>query len=90
MEKGYVDFARLHKIRQKEAFFVTSAKNNMRFKRMYSKSVDKTMRVPSDQIGKLEISYSKKDYPGKLNRIKYYDKEHKKTLVFLTNSTDLQ
>lgn len=90
MDKGYIDFARLHKIHQKESFFVTRAKNNMRFKRMYSKSVDKTTSVLSDQIGKLETYYSKKDYPDKLRRIKYYDKEHKKYLVFLTNNTDLK
>jgi hypothetical protein len=80
MDKGYIDFARLHKIHQQESFFVTRAKDNLRFKRMYS----------SDQIGKLENFYSKKDYPDKLRKIKYYDKERKKNLVFLTNNTNLK
>lgn len=90
MDKGYIDFARLHKLHQQGSFFVTRAKDNMRFKRMYSKSVDKITGVMSDQIGKLEGFYSKKDYPAKLRRIKYYDTERKKILVFLTDNTDLK
>ncbi len=53
------------------------------------KPVDKTTGVKSDQIGKLEMYYSKKDYPDKLRRIKYYDEEHKRDLVFLTNNINL-
>ncbi len=90
MDKGYIDFTRLYKINQQGSYFVTRAKDNLRFKRMYSKAVDKTTGVLSDQIGKLEIYYSKKDYPDKLRRINYYDKERKKNLVFLTNNPDLK
>lgn len=90
VDKAYIDFGRLFKLHSQGAFFVTRAKNNMRFKRMYSNPVDKTNGVQYDQIGKLEGYYSKKDYPGKLRRIKYYDKESKKTLIFLTNNTDLE
>ena len=90
MDKGYIDFSRLYKLHSHGSYFVTRAKDNMRFKRMYSKAVDKTTGVLSDQIGKLEVYYSKKDYPDKLRRIKYYDEEHKKNLVFLTNNTDLK
>lgn len=89
VDKAYIDFSRLYKLHSQGAFFVTRAKNNMRFKRMYSNQVDKTKGVQYDQNGKLEGYYSKKDYPGKLRRIKYYDKESKKTLIFLTNNTDL-
>ena len=90
VDKGYIDFSRLHKIHTHGSFFVTRTKDNTRFKRMYSKSVNKTTGVQSDQIGKLETYYSKKDYPSKLRRIKYYDDERKKELVFLTNNTNLK
>jgi hypothetical protein len=90
VDKGYIDFSRLHKIHTHGSFFVTRAKDNTRFKRMYSKSVNKTTGVQSDQIGKLETYYSKKDYPSKLRRIKYYDEERNKELVFLTNNTNLK
>lgn len=90
MDKGYIDFKRLHKLHSQGSFFVTRAKDNTRFKRMYSNVVNKITGVISDQIGKLENYYSKKDYPDKLRRIKYFDVEHNKNLVFLTNNFDLQ
>ena len=75
LDRGYIDFFRLHKIYKHGAFFVTRAKDNMRFKRIYSKKADKTAGVISDQIGNLETYKSKKEYPDKLRRIKFYDKE---------------
>lgn len=89
-DKGYIDFLRLYKIHTNGSFFVTRAKENLKFKRMYSKTVDKTTGVQSDQIGKLIVYKSKKEYPEKLRRIKYYDSEHDKDLVFLTNNIDLK
>ena len=90
MDKGYIDFKRLHTLHSQGSFFVIRAKDNTRFKRMYSNVVYRTTGVLSDHIGKLENYYSKKDYPDKLRRIKYYDVEHNKNLVFLTNNFDLQ
>jgi hypothetical protein len=90
VDKAYIDFNRLYKLNVQGGFFVTRAKDNMRFKRMYSNPVDKTKGVKYDQIGKLETFYPKKDYPGKLRRIRYYDEESKKELVFLTNNTSLE
>jgi len=89
MDKGYIDFSRLYRIHQQGSFFVTRAKENLRFKRMYSKLADKAKGVLSDQIGNLEIYNSKKDYPDKLRRVKYYDKEREKTLIFITNNMEL-
>lgn len=89
MDRAYVDFGRLHKIQVKGAFFVTRAKSNMRFKRIYSNPVDKSEGVRSDQLGRLEGYYPLKAYPDKLRRVKYYDKETKKEFVFLTNNTEL-
>ena len=82
VDKAYIDFRRLHQLHGQGSFFVTRAKDNMRFKRMYSKPIDKTTGVKYDQIGKLETYYPKKDYPDKLHRIKYYDKESKNEFVF--------
>jgi len=90
VDKGYIDFSRLHKDHSQGSFFVTRAKSNMRFKRLYSRAVDKTTGVLCDQIGKLETYYAKKDYPDKQRRIKYYDMEKNKYRVFLTNNTDLK
>jgi hypothetical protein len=86
MDRGYLDFARLHRIHQSSAFFVTRAKSNFKFKRLYSNIVDKTTGVQCDQVIVLKNFYAKKDYPDKLRRIRYYDAENNKTLVFLTNN----
>jgi len=90
VDKGYIDFKRLYKLHLKGSFFVTRAKDNMRFKRMYSRAVDKTTGVLYDQIGLLETFYSKKDYPEKLRRIKYHDQNRDRTFIFITNNTDLK
>ena len=90
VDKAYIDFNRLYKLHVQGAYFVTRAKDNMRFQRMYSNPVDKTKGVKYDQIGKLETFDPKRDYPDKLRRIKYYDEEIKKELVFLTNNTSLE
>jgi hypothetical protein len=89
-DKGYIDFMRLFKIHTNGSFFVIRAKENLQFKRMYSRKVDKTTGVQNDQIGKLVVYKSRKEYPEKLRRIKFYDCEHNKNLVFLTNNMDLK
>lgn len=89
MDRGYLDFRRLHRIQQSSAFFVTRAKSNFKFKRLYSNRVDKSIGIQCDQIIVLTGFYAKKDYPDKLRRIRYYDAENNKTLVFLTNNFTL-
>jgi len=88
-DKGYTDFLRLHRIHTNGSFFVISAKDNLQFRRMYSRGVDKSTGVLNEHIGKLVVYKSKTEYPEKLRRIKYYDSEHDLNLVFLTNNMDL-
>jgi len=76
-------------LHQKEAFFVIRAKKNLKFKRIYSKKCEKDKGVRCDQTIKLTGFYVSKWYPEKLRRVKYYDKEIKKTFVFLTNNFTL-
>jgi hypothetical protein len=88
-DRGYLDFARLYAIHQALAFFVTRAKNNFKFKRLYSRPVDKSHGVQCDQIIVLEGFYARKDYPEKLRRIRYFDVTQNKWFVFLTNNFTL-
>jgi hypothetical protein len=88
-DRAYVDYERLYRIEKAKAYFVVRAKSNIKFKRMYSKKVDKTTGIKYDQIGKIIGFYSSKDYPEKIRKVKYYDSETKKTLVFLTNNFKL-
>lgn len=63
VDKAYIDFLRLYKLHTQGSFFIARAKDNMRFKRICSRKVNKTTGVLSDQIGKLEIYKSKKRIP---------------------------
>ena len=89
MDRGYLHFKRLYQLTLFPAFFVTRAKSNLQFRRLYSHPVDKAMGLRCDQTIVLTGFYSSKDYPEKLRRIKYYDEETQKTLVFLTNNFTL-
>jgi hypothetical protein len=90
MDRGYTDFGRLYCITLANAFFVIRAKSNLKFTRIYSSLCDKKLGVQCDQIIHLKNFYPAKDYPKKLRRIKFYDKEKDKTLVFLTNNFALK
>ena len=90
MDKAYLDFKRLYGLNKSGAFFVIRAKDNFRFKAIKSQKVDKTTGLRCDQTIKLSIYKSNKHYPEKLRRIKYYDREKKLTLVFLTNNFDVE
>lgn len=89
MDRGYLDFARLYKVHQNLAFFVTRAKRNFSRKRIYSNPVDKSDGIQCDQIVTLKGYYAKKDYPEKLRRIRYFDSKNNQTIVFLTNNFSL-
>jgi len=85
MDRGYLDFGRLYTFHQCMAFFVTRAKGNFQFRRLYSHPVDKSTGLLCDQIIVLTGFYASKDYPEKLRRVCYEDKETEQSLVFLTN-----
>jgi Domain of unknown function (DUF4372)/Transposase DDE domain len=88
LDRGYIDFARLHSIHLAAAFFVTRAKNNFRFQRLYSQPVS-CEAVRCDQIVVPRNFYASRDYRSKLRRIRYVDPETQKQLVFLTNNFTL-
>jgi hypothetical protein len=89
MDRAYLDFDRLHRLHLEKAFFVTRTKSNFKFKRRYSHEVDKTTGVQCDQTIILTTHYPAKKYPETLRRVRYYDIERQKRLVFLTNNFQL-
>jgi len=86
MDRGYLDFARLHRVQEHSAFFVTRAKKNLRFRRRYSRPVDKTAGLRFDQTVTLFGFYAQRHYPETLRRIGYRDPQSGQALVFLTNN----
>lgn len=89
MDRGYVDFARLYTMQQASAFFVTRCKRNFQFKRRYSHPVDKSTGLRCDQTIITTGVDTAKDYPIPLRRIRYYDADIDKTLIFITNNFEL-
>jgi len=89
MDRGYFDFQRLHTIHDQKAFFVIRAKDSLSFQRMYSHNVDKKLGLRCDQTIYLKHFYSRKSYPEKLRRVKYYDKITNKQYIYLTNNFDI-
>jgi hypothetical protein len=89
MDRGYLDFARLHKLRAAGAFFVVRGKIGQRVRRIASRQVDKTSGVICDQTVVLTVRQTVKKYPARLRRVRYRDPQTGKTLIFLTNNFDL-
>jgi len=86
LDRGYVDFNRLYRIQQANAFFVTRAWKNTQYARLRSHSIDRTLGLRCDQTIRLTGVDSRRTYPIPLRRIRYIDPETAKNLVFLTNN----
>jgi hypothetical protein len=89
LDRGYLDFFRLHRIHLFGAFFVTRAKSNLDASRLYSRPADKQAGILADQSIALNGYDSRKDYPSHLRRIRFRDPETGKSVVFLTNQFNL-
>jgi hypothetical protein len=89
MDRGYMDFRRLNRIACAGAFFVTRAKDNLRFARQRSRPVDSQTGLRSDQIGKPTLTKARAAFPGLLRKVRYFDVEQQRDLVFLTNHLEI-
>ena len=86
MDRGYLDFARLHRFHEAGSFFVTRAKSNLKAQRRYSHPVDRSTGLICDQTVTLTVFYSRQGFEAPLRRIRFKDPQTSKTLVFLTNN----
>ena len=86
MDRGYIDFARLHRLHEAGSFFVTRAKSNFKAQRRYSRPVDRSTGLICDQTVVLTGFYARQDFATPLRRIKFKDPNTGKRLVFLTNN----
>src|ERR1700736_3642901 len=89
MDRGFLDFARLYRLTQAGAFFVIRPKSNTVFRRIYSRSIDKTVGLRCDQTVRLAGVNSSDDYPQYLRYVGFYDQENDKRLSFFTNNFEL-
>lgn len=85
LDRGYVDFARLHRFVDAGAFFVTRTKQGIRFRRRLSRPVDGTTGLVSDHTLGLVTADARRHYPHPLRRVRYVDPATQKRFAFLTN-----
>jgi hypothetical protein len=90
VDRGYTDFGRLYNIHKAKAFFITRAKDNFNFSRVSSVPVKKKTGVMCDQTIRLNGFYALKDFPVRMRRIKFYDSENDRVLIFLSNNFELK
>jgi len=89
MDRAYIDFLRLHNLHLCSAFFVTRAKKNLQYRRIYSQPIDKATGLRCDQIIRLTGPKSSQYYPEKLRRISFFDIDTSIRYTFLTNNFSL-
>lgn len=86
VDRGYVDFSWLWSIQQTHAFFVTRLKTSIKWTRVISHPVDKSLGLRCDQEILLSSKRLQKLYPIRLRRVSFRDETQERTLVFLTNN----
>jgi hypothetical protein len=89
MDRGYVDFERLHRFHQGHAIYITRAKRKLSFRRRYSHPVDRSTGLICDQTILLTGRETSKAYPDPLRRVGFRDPETTKRFDFLTNDFTL-
>ncbi|MBD3266147.1 IS4 family transposase [bacterium] len=88
-DRAYLDFKRLYRIDQAQAFFITRLKSNTKYRRVYSRPVDKSTGLRCDQTIKLSSSDSLKEYPDHLRRVVFFDEGKQRQFDYLTNNFSL-
>jgi IS4 transposase len=89
MDKGFMDFERFNRLNSLNAYFIVRAKRNQSYKRIYSRSISGQENVISDQTIKMTGPKTSLYYPHKLRRIRYYDVQNNRYLIFITNNLNL-
>ena len=86
MDRGYLHFERLYLLNQCMAFFIIRSKRNTQFRRLYSHEIDKSTGLRCDQTIVLTGLQTKKQYPDKLRRVKFFDDQKERSFSFLSNN----
>jgi hypothetical protein len=89
MDRGYLDFERLHRMHLAGSYFVTRGEANLQVRRRYSRDVQRSTGLICDQTVVLTVFYSRQGSPDPLRRIRFKDPASGKTLIFLSNNFTL-
>jgi transposase len=89
MDRGYNDFARLLRWTRAGAFFVVRCRKNITFVRRTRRQVDRATGLRADQTVVFQDRRTHQHYPQALRRITFYDVEHRRRFILLTNAFQL-
>lgn len=89
MDRGFIDFARLYRFTQCQAFFIARGKDNFDFRVRESRPVDTATGLRADQIIRFRGYRSRKRYPDSLRRVSFTSPETGEHFVFMTNNFTL-
>jgi len=89
MDRGFVDFARLYRFTQQQAFFITRARKHMDYRVRESRPVNTDMGLRADQSVRLAGPLSRQRYPELLRRVSFVDLKTGSHYVFLSNNFTL-
>jgi hypothetical protein len=90
MDKAYVDFDQFYSIDQRGAFFVTRARTDINYRRLYSHAKEHSSGIIYDQTIRFNNYRANRDYPAKMRRIKFRSDDYPDDLIFLTNNFELK
>ncbi len=88
-DRAYVDFNLFQVYEESSVFFVTRAKENLRFELLGQQDIPKKKGLQFDQIVQIKDPKQRLKYPGKLRLIGFFDHDTNKTYLFLTNNFKL-
>jgi len=89
MDRGFIDFGRLHRLTLDQGFFVIRAKDNLDFRVTESRAVDHARGLRADQTIRLRGPKSRRLYPSALRRVSFVEEASGRHLVFLSNNFTL-
>jgi len=89
MDRGYFDFKRLFHFTANSAFFVTRLKKNIPYRRNRIFARDRYAPVRCDALITPLSRKAQQHYPQRLRLVEYFDVEHNRILVFITNNLAL-
>jgi hypothetical protein len=90
MDKAYVDFEALYRMHVNQTYFVTRAKNTMKYEVVDTNyNINDLVGIVGDRVVHLAGYISEKKYPEDLRLIEFYDAEKEEVITFLTNNFEL-
>ncbi len=89
VDRGYVDFKRLHDINLAKSTFITRMKENCQYDHVTLRSFSQIGPIRFDAEVRLSSEKAKKDYPETIRKVTCHDEDTNRDYEFMTNDFEL-